>query len=216
MKKIAVILSGCGVFDGAEIHEATLAMLAIKQAGYNYQIFAPDVQQTDTVNHHTGQESQEKRNVLVESARIARGKALPLDQFNPEQYDALIIPGGFGAAKNLCNFASQGAAFTVIPQLEKVLKHMNRLGKPIGAICIAPVILAKVFPGSQVTVGTKGQASDIIEQIGSIHTETTHAQIVIDHQNKLVSTPCYMLDADITQIAQGTSKLVEAIIKLIP
>ena len=216
MKKIAVILSGCGVFDGAEIHEATLAMLAIKPPGYNYQIFAPDVQQTDTVNHHTGQESQEKRNVLVESARIARGKALPLDQFNPEQYDALIIPGGFGAAKNLCNFVSQGAAFTVIPQLEKALKHMNRLGKPIGAICIAPVILAKVFPGSQVTVGTKGQASEIIEQIGSIHTETTHAQIVIDHQNKLVSTPCYMLDADITQIAQGTSKLVEAIIKLIP
>ena len=157
---------------------------------------------------------REGRNVLVESARIARGKAESLSEFKAEEYDALIMPGGFGAAKNLCDFAAKGADFAVIPELEKALKRMNELGKPIGAMCIAPVILARIFKGCEVTVGAKGRESGIIERIGSIHAEKGHAELAIDRKYKLVTTPCYMLDADIVQIAEGTNNLVKAVIDL--
>jgi enhancing lycopene biosynthesis protein 2 len=214
MKKIAVILSGCGVFDGAEIHEATLTLLAVRKAGCEYQVFAPDIEQADVVNHATGKPAAERRNVLAESARIARGKAKPLTDFNAEEYDALIMPGGFGAAKNLCNFAFKGADYTALPELEKALKHMHELGKPIGAMCIAPVILAKVFRGCEVTVGNAGGESAIIEQNGSKHAVKNHAELAIDSKYRLVTTPCYMLDADITQIAAGAENLVKALIKM--
>lgn len=214
MKKIAVILSGCGVFDGAEIHEATLTLLAVRKAGCEYQVFAPDIEQLDVVNHATGKPAAEKRNVLAESARIARGKAKPLADFNADEYDALIMPGGFGAAKNLCNFAVKGASYTALPELEKALKRMNELGKPIGAMCIAPVILAKVFKGCAVTVGAEGDEAAIVEQIGSKHVAKSHAELVIDRKYRIVTTPCYMLDADITQIAAGAENIVNALIEM--
>lgn len=213
-KKIAVVLAGCGVFDGAEIHEATLTLLAIKKAGHDYQVFAPDIVQTHVINHLTGKEETERRNVLVESARIARGKIKPLADFRTEEYDAIVLPGGFGVAKNLSNFAFKGAEYTVLPELEKILKQMHQLNKPIGAMCISPILLAKVFGNCDVTVGIPCNAAEAIEKVGANHIITNHAEVVIDKKNKLVTTPCYMLDADIVQIADGTTNLIKALDEL--
>ena len=213
MKKFAVILSGCGVSDGAEIHESVLTLLAIDKAGASYQCFAPDIQQYHVLNHVTGKEMAEKRNVLVESARIARGKIKPLSAFNATDYDALIFPGGFGAAKNLCNWAVKGDDCTVNPEVEKAIKAMFEAGKPIGAMCIAPVILAKLFQGTNLTTGQDPASQGFIEKMGNKYTRTTHAEVVADNIRKIFTTPCYMLDASISQIAQGTENLVNAMIK---
>jgi enhancing lycopene biosynthesis protein 2 len=215
MKKIAVILSGCGVSDGSEIHEATLALLAIRKAGCDYSVFAPDREQTDVVNHYTGAEMKEKRNILVESARIARRQARTLSELNPEQFDAIVLPGGFGASKNLCNFAYKGENYCVIPELEKVLLRANELKKPIGAMCISPILLAKVFKGCKITLGAAGGASEAVEKNGAKHIVTTHGETVVDERYKLVSTPAYMLDANIEQIAEGADNLVKELLKLI-
>jgi enhancing lycopene biosynthesis protein 2 len=215
MKKIAVILSGCGVLDGSEIHEATLALLAIRKAGCDYSVFAPDKEQTEVVNHYTGVNVKEKRNILAESARIARRQALPLTELNPEKFDAIVLPGGFGAAKNLSDFAYKGENYSVIPELEKVLLKANELKKPIGAMCISPVLLAKVFKGCNITLGAVGGASEAVEKNGAKHIVTTHGETVVDEKYKLVSTPSYMLDASIEQIAEGADNLVKELLKLI-
>jgi enhancing lycopene biosynthesis protein 2 len=215
MKKIAVILSGCGVFDGSEIHEATLALLAVRKAGCDYSVFAPDMEQTDTVNHYTGDVVKEKRNVLAEAARIARGKAFPLPELDPEKFDAIILPGGFGAAKNLSDYAYKGEDYSVIHELETVLLKANELKKPVGAICISPVILAKVFKGSKITLGNVCGASKAVEKNGAEHIVTTHGETVVDEKYKLVTTPGYMLDADIEQIAEGADNLVQELLKLV-
>jgi enhancing lycopene biosynthesis protein 2 len=215
MKKIAVILSGCGVFDGSEIHEATLALLAIKRAGCEYSVFAPDKEQSDVVNHYTGAIVKEKRNILTEAARIARGKASPLSELNPEKFDAIILPGGFGAAKNLSDFAYAGENYSVIPELEKILLRAYELKKPVGAICIAPVLLAKVFKGSKITLGAVCSASEAVEKNGATHVVTTHGETVVDSKYKLVTTPGYMLDAGIEQIAEGADNLVRELLKLV-
>lgn len=146
-KKFAVVLSGCGVYDGAEIHEATMTMLAIKEGGADYQCFAPDIPQYHVINHLTGEEMNESRNVLVESARIARGDIKPLTEYNANEFDALIFPGGFGAAKNLSTVAFDGADATVNPQVEETIKSTLALHKPIGALCISPAVVAKVIQG---------------------------------------------------------------------
>ncbi|MDR2027036.1 MAG: isoprenoid biosynthesis glyoxalase ElbB [Prevotellaceae bacterium] len=215
MKKIAVILSGCGVMDGSEIHEATLALLAIRKAGCEYAVFAPDKEQTEVVNHYTGVSVKEKRNILSESARIARGKALPLSTLNPEQFDAIVLPGGFGAAKNLSDFAFKGANYSVIPELETVLLKANELKKPVGAMCIAPVLLAKVFKGCRITVGDLSDASAAVEKNGAKHVVTTHGETVVDEKYRLVSTPGYMLDANIEQIAEGADNMIKELLKLV-
>ena len=137
-KNIAIVIAGCGVFDGAEIHEATLTMLAIAQQGASYHVFAPDTEQAHVINHITGEEMPETRNVLIESARISRGNIKALSELNMEQYDALIFPGGFGVAKNLCSFAFDGVNCTVNSEVETVIKQTVELGKPIGALCISP------------------------------------------------------------------------------
>jgi enhancing lycopene biosynthesis protein 2 len=208
MKKIAVILSGCGVLDGSEIHEATLILLAIRKAECDYSIFAPDMEQTDVVNHSTGVIVNEKRNVLSEAARIARGKIKPLSELDPEMFDAIVLPGGFGAAKNLSNFAYSDENYSVIPELETVLLKAYELNKPIGAMCIAPVLLAKVFEGCTITLGATSAASDAVEKIGAQHIVTTHGNIVVDSYYRLVTTPGYMLDANIEQIAEGANNLI--------
>jgi enhancing lycopene biosynthesis protein 2 len=208
MKKFAVVLSGCGVYDGAEIHEAVLTLLAIDKAGAAYQCLAPDIQQHHVLSHVTGKEMPEQRNVLVESARIARGNILPLSVFKAADYDALIFPGGFGAAKNLCDWAFQGDQCTVNPGVEAAIKDMFEAGKPIGAMCIAPVIFARLFKGTNLTTGSDPASRDFIEKTGNRYTQTTHGEVVIDRVRKLFTTPCYMLDASISQIAADTENLV--------
>ena len=152
-KKIAVVLSGCGVFDGAEIHEATLTMLAINKLGGEYQCFAPDVDQAHVVNHITGEEMNEKRNVLVESARIARGAISPLSDFVAADFEGLLLPGGFGAAKNLSNWAFKGPEATINQEVSDAINCMHGMKKPIGALCISPVIIAKVLGEVELTIG---------------------------------------------------------------
>jgi enhancing lycopene biosynthesis protein 2 len=213
MKKFAVVLAGCGVYDGAEIHEAVLTLLAIDKAGASYQCFAPDIRQHHVVNHLTGAEMAEIRNVLVESARIARGNIKTLSEFKAADCDALIFPGGFGCAKNLCTWAFEGDACTVNPDVEKAIKGMYDAGKPVGAMCIAPVILAKMFKGTTLTTGQDPASAGFMEKMGNKAVMTNHGEVIIDLERKLFTTPCYMLDATIGEIAMGTENIVKEMMK---
>jgi len=214
-RKIAVILSGCGVYDGAEIHESVLTMLAIDRQGADYQCFAPDIAQHHVVNHLTGDEAGEKRNVLVEAARIARGDIKPLADYQVADFDALILPGGFGAAKNLSSFAFEGGGCTVNADVERALKETHAASKPIGALCIAPAVLAKVFGEVQVTIGNDKDTVSALETLGTKHKITSHGEICLDETNKLVTSPCYMLDSSIAQIAEGADNAVKALLQLV-
>lgn len=213
-KNFAVILSGCGHQDGAEIHEATLTLWAIHKNGADFQCYAPDIKQHHVLNHMTGQEMNEKRNVLIESARIARGKIASLATFSPESADALIIPGGFGAAKNLSSYAFDGAKCTVNNDVATAIKAMHAAGKPIGALCIAPVIIAKVLGDVTLTIGQDPGTADNLAAMGARHQPTLQGEIVVDRERKIVSTPCYMLNSRIDQIAEGADKLVLAMLDL--
>lgn len=212
-KKFAVVLSGCGVFDGAEIHEAVMTFYAITQNKAQYNVFAPDMDQHHVINHLTGKEMAEKRNVLVESARIARGQISALKNFVADDFDAIILPGGFGVAKNLSSFAFDGANCTVDPDLKKAVVAMHKQGKPIGALCISPAVIAQIIKGAKVTIGQDGQTIDAIQNMGGTHQISTHAEVIVDYENKIFSTPCYMLDATITDIAAGADNIVRAMIE---
>ena len=213
MKKFAIVLAGCGVFDGAEIHEATLTMLAIKKQGADYVVFAPDIPQYHVINHVTGEEMPEKRNVLVESARIARGNIKPLSDFIADDFDALIFPGGFGAAKNLCDFAFKGPDCTINAEVESSVWAIADQGKPIGALCISPVIMAKIFGEVDLTIGQDPETSEAIENMGANHVMAGHGDVVVDKKRNLFTTPCYMLDATIVQIADSTDNIVKAMLE---
>ena len=213
-KRFAVILAGCGVLDGAEIHEATLTLLAIAKAGASYECFAPDKEQAQVINHLTGEPTNEVRNVLVESARIARGKIKPLYLYEPEVFDAVIFPGGFGVAKNLCSLAFEGSDCTVDPEVELAVIASVEASIPIGALCIAPTLIVKILPGANVTIGNDPETVKVIEKMGGNHYETDLSQVIIDKKYKLVTTPCYMLDAHILQIAEGAQNIVNELIKL--
>ncbi len=213
MKKFAIVLAGSGVFDGAEIHEATMTMLAIKKQGADYEIFAPDIPQHHVVNHLTGEEMKESRNVLVEAARIARGKIKDLKQLNPRDFDAIIFPGGFGVAKNLCTWAFDGPDCTVNGDVEKVIKEMTSLKKPIGALCISPVLLAKVLGNVEITIGDDPATAAGVEKAGAKHVNTGHGEVVRDPHRPVFTTPCYMLDASIVDIAEGAENIVKAILE---
>ncbi|NVN93773.1 MAG: isoprenoid biosynthesis glyoxalase ElbB [Bacteroidetes bacterium] len=215
MKKFAVVLSGCGVYDGAEIHEAVLTMLAIVKNGGSYQIFAPDIAQHHVINHFTGKEVNENRNVLVESARIARGKIQTLSAFDANLYDALIFPGGFGCAKNLSTFAFKGENCEVNKDVVEAVKTMVSANKPIGALCIAPVLFAKILKNIEVSIGNDEQTAIKIEKMGARHFKTKHNQVIKDAKLKVFTTPCYMLDATIAQIAEGAENIVKAMIDAI-
>ncbi len=214
MKKFAVVLSGNGVYDGAEIHEATMTLYAIMKNGGEYEIFAPDIPQHHVINHITGEEMKESRNVLIESARIARGNIKALGEFDAANFDAIIFPGGFGAAKNLSSLAFNGADCTVNEDVEKSVLAMVQAGKPIGALCISPAVMAKVLQGAQVTIGSDKGTAEAIEKMGSTHTITTHGEVVVDEGFKLVTTPCYMLDATILNIADGADNVVKTIMEM--
>ena len=213
-KTFAVILSGCGHQDGAEIHEATLTLLAIHKYSCDFCCYAPDIKQHHVLNHITGQEMNEQRNVLIESARIARGKIASLATFSADSADALVIPGGFGAAKNLSSYAFDGANCTVNSDVSKAVQAMHAAGKPIGALCIAPVILAKVLGNVTLTIGQDPGTADNLASMGAKHEPTSHGEIVIDHAHKIVTTPCYMLNARVDQIAEGADHLISAMLDL--
>jgi enhancing lycopene biosynthesis protein 2 len=210
MKKFAIVLSGCGVFDGAEIHEATLTMLAIMKQGATYEVFAPDIEQHHVINHISGEVMKEKRNVLIESARIARGNIRDLKEYDPNNFDALILPGGFGAAKNLSDFAFKGENCSIDPDVEKAILKTAGRNKPVGALCISPVILAKIFGDVELTIGQDKSTVEAIEKMGATHITTNHGEVIIDEKNNLFTTPCYMLDANIVQIAEGAENIVRA------
>ena len=213
MKKFAVVLAGCGVYDGAEIHEATLALLAIEEMGAEYQCFAPDIMQHHVINHLTGKEMPEQRNVLVEAARIARGNIKPLADFQEKDFDALLFPGGFGAAKNLSTVAFEGANAKVNPEVEAAILAMNKAKKPIGAMCISPTFITKVLGDVNVTIGTDEGTIQVIEAMGGTHVETEHGDVVYDGEKLVFTTPCYMLDARISDIWDGAYNLVDAMMK---
>jgi enhancing lycopene biosynthesis protein 2 len=213
MKKFAVVLAGCGVFDGAEIQEAVLTLLAIDKQGAVYQCFAPDIFQYHVLNHTTGKEMPEKRNVMVESARIVRGNIKALSAFRAGDYDALIFPGGFGCVKNLCSWAFEGDKCKVNPDVEKAIRTMFESKKPIGAMCIAPVILGKLFKGSNFTTGNDTSSGTFIQKMGNKYTPAGHGEVVIDRVRNLFTTPCYMLEATISQVAEGAENIVMEMIK---
>lgn len=213
-KKIAVVLAGCGVYDGSEIHEATLTMLAIAKAGAFYTLFAPDTNQYHVINHLTGEVMPETRNVLVESARIARGNIKNLKEYKAADYDAIVFPGGFGAAKNLSTFAFDGPDCTVNADIETAVKATAIAQKPIGALCIAPAVITKILGKVDVTIGNDSGTASAIEAMGGKHIPTTHGEVVIDRNYKVVTTPCYMLDATIDQIESGARNVIKTILAM--
>jgi len=213
MKKFAIILSGSGVFDGAEIHETTMTMLAIMKNGGQYQIFAPDIPQHHVINHMNGEEMNEQRNVLIESARIARGDIKPMSEYNEADFDALIMPGGFGAAKNLSDFAVKGPECSVNKDVEKAIKDTVAAKKPLGAICISPAVVARVLKGVEITIGQDQDTINGLEAMGARHKKTTHGEVIVDEKYNVFSTPCYMLDANILQIWDGAENIVKAMLE---
>ncbi len=215
MKKVAVLLSGCGYLDGSEIYEATLTLLALDQAGADVQCLAPDIAQLHVVNHLTGQPTAESRNVLTEAARLARGKIIDLKNAHASDFDALIIPGGFGAAKNLCDFALKGSDMTVNPDVLAFARTVHEAGKPVGLVCIAPAMAPTIGgKGTRYTIGNDAGTAAAIDATGGVHVECAVTDCVVDEAKKIVTTPAYMYPARISEAATGISKLVKAVLEL--
>lgn len=215
-KKIGVVLSGCGVRDGSEIHEAVLTLLAVDQAGCEAICMAPDIELAE-VNHCTMEATGAKRNVLVESARIARGNIKDIAGVKATGLDALIFPGGFGAALNLCDFGQKGAGASVNPEVARLVREMYAAKKPIGAICIAPALIAAILgkdAGPTVTIGTDAGTATEIEKTGAKHQDCPVSGLVVDKENRIVTTPAYMLGTRITEVADGIAKCVKAVIEM--
>lgn len=215
-KRVGVLLSGCGVFDGSEIHEAVLTLLYLNRAGARVVCTAPNCEQFHVINHMTQQVMTEKRNVLLESARIARGDIRDLREVTSTDVDALILPGGFGAAKNLSDFAIKGPEAQVHPEVLRLLQEMRASQKPIGAICIAPATLVKALASQplHVTIGTDVGTAAAIESMGGIHHLCEVDQICVDTVHKIVTTPAYMLGPSIADVAEGIEKLVAKVLEL--
>ncbi|MCB9838099.1 MAG: isoprenoid biosynthesis glyoxalase ElbB [Phycisphaeraceae bacterium] len=212
MAKVAVVLSGCGVFDGSEIHEAVSTLIHLSRLGAEVHCFAPDIDQPSVVNHLTGQPGGERRNILVESARIARGNVQPLSECHASQFDAVVFPGGFGAAMNLCDFADKGPSCSVNPDVERVLHEFHDAGKPIGMCCIAPVIAAREFgsEGVTLTLGEESEASRAAVAMGARHQRAGVTEVVKDREHHLITTPAYMHGkAPIHQVFEGIGQMVE-------
>jgi enhancing lycopene biosynthesis protein 2 len=218
MKKIAVVLCGSGYKDGSEIRESVGVLWALSQHSVEVQCFAPDAAQSDVVNCLTGHPMPDQtRNMLIESARIARGAVLPLSRLDAKSYDAVIIPGGFGVAKNLCTFASEGSKGKVLPELKYILEQFHAQRKPIGAVCIAPVVVAMTFPnkGIELTLGGKSEASQELEKLGHRHVVCAANGCVTDSSYRIVTTPAYMYDqAKLSDIFTGIQKLTAEVVQL--
>lgn len=214
MKKVAVILAGSGVYDGSEINEAVLTLLHIAKNGAAYQCFAPNIEQLHTINHLTGNEMPEKRNVLIEASRIARGDIKPVTKLNVAQFDALIVPGGFGAAKNLCDFALEGAQATINNDVLDAAKAFATAKKPAGYMCIAPALVPFIYENAKLTIGNDEDTAQALQTLGATHINCAVDDIVIDASNKLVTTPAYMLAQSIVEADAGISKLVKTVLNL--
>lgn len=216
MKKVAVILCGSGARDGSEVREAVAALWALNREGAQVQCFAPDAPQKDVVNALTNEAMPSAtRNMLIESARIARGDVKPLSEYREANFDALIIPGGFGVAKNLCSFAYFGSAGNVLPDAKDAIQATHKAGKPIGAICIAPALVALALPSAalELTLGGPGEAPSEIEKLGHKHKVCASQEICVDEKHKLVTTPAYMhANAPLTEIFEGIEKLVKRVL----
>ena len=215
MKKIGVLLAGCGVFDGSEIHEAVLTLLAIEKAGGCAVCMAPDKEQLHVVNHLTGKETGESRNVLVEAARIARGNIENLATIGADDLDALVLPGGFGAAKNLSRFAVDGPAGAVDPEVRRLVGEMHAARKPIGLICISPAIGAQILgsEGVEVTIGNDPATAAAIESCGARHIVCGVTEIHTDEERRVISTPAYMLGQNILEVSKGIEKLIQTLVE---
>lgn len=219
-KKIAVVLCGCGRADGSEVHESVSCLIHLARLGAEYRCFAPDAPQPSVVNHITNEATHEKRNMMVESARISRGEITPLGRLDVDAFDAVVFPGGFGAAKNLCDFASKGAECAVLPDVERVLRAFHAKKKPVGLCCIAPVLAARVLgtkkggPGVSVTVGPDSPAASAIAAMGSTNVAREVTQEFVDTTNKIVTTPAYMCDAKPHEVYEGIGRMVERVVQL--
>ncbi|MDO6545099.1 isoprenoid biosynthesis glyoxalase ElbB [Photobacterium sanguinicancri] len=215
MKRIAVILSGCGVFDGSEIHESVLSLLAIEQEGASWHCFAPNIDQHHVINHLTGEESTESRNVLIEAARIARGQIQDVKDLSANQFDALLVPGGFGAAKNLSDFAIKGSDCTIHPDVLSACQTFAQADKPAGYLCIAPAMIPLIYgSGAKGTIGTDPDTAQVFNNMGGEHIECPVHDFVLDQKRRLLTTPAYMLAGSLSEAASGINKLVKELVKL--
>ena len=215
MKKFAVILAGCGRKDGAEINEAISLLLSIEQHNCEYQCFAPNRPQTEVIDHTTDKKvCNAKRNIMVEAARIARGKIKPIEDFKAEDYDALLFTGGYGVAKNLCDYAYKGADMEVQPDVARAILEMHAAKKPLGAMCIAPVLFAKLIPEVCVTLGNDGTAdADNVFKMGAEHVQTEAGDVLADNAELVFTTPAYMLDSSLKDVYDGAYNLIKSILE---
>lgn len=213
MPKIAVLLSGCGVFDGSEIYETVCTLLALEKAGASYQCVAPDIIQHHVINHLTGDEMPEQRSVLIEAARLARGNVKSLSDVNPSDFDGLMVPGGFGAAKNLSDFAFKNKDLTVNPDVLAFCQAFAKAGKPAGYVCIAPTLVAKIYgPGVGVTIGNDKDTSMAIEATGGEPHDCAVTECFVDDAHKVASAPAYMLANSILEAQAGIDKCVKQVV----
>ncbi len=218
MTRVGVVLSGCGVYDGAEIHESVITLLALDRAGAEVVCAAPNVDQLHVVDHLTGQETGETRNVLVESARIARGEIKDLAEVGAKDLDAVIFPGGFGAAKNLCDFAVKGPEAVVNPEVARLTREMIAAKKPVAAVCIAPAMIAAICRdagiASEVTIGTDEGTAQGVEAMGAKHVDCPVDEFRVDEKNRLITSPAYMLAGSISEAASGIERTVTELLRL--
>lgn len=221
-KKVALLIAGCGVYDGAEIYETVLTLLRLDEKDTDYQFIAPDKPLAHVINHLTGEEVKDSqpagaasRNLLEEAARLARGEIIALSKAQPEDYDAIILPGGFGVAKNFSTFATEGAEATVDAEVQAFVQAFHQAKKPIGLVCITPAITAKLIqPGILCTVGNDASVVGAMTSMGSLHKSCSVEEIVVDNNHKVVSTPAYMLAQRITEAKTGIFKLVDKVLDL--
>ena len=212
-KHVAIILSGAGVFDGSEIHEAVITFLSLEKNGVTYETYAPDIEQTHVINHLTGQPTDECRNVLVESNRITRGTTKDLSILKVEEYDAVVFVGGFGAAKNLSTFAFDGPSYTVEPLINNIIKAFHSNSKYIVAMCIAPMVIAKCIDSIELTIGNDSQICEILEsELGHNHIKVSPTGSHVDEKSKIITTPAYMLASNLKELEMGIN---DAVLKLV-
>jgi enhancing lycopene biosynthesis protein 2 len=216
--KVAVVLAGCGRADGSEVQESVSCLIHLSRHGATYRCFAPDKPLIDTINHATGKPVAETRNALVEAARISRGNITPLAQLDPMEFDAIVFPGGFGAAKNLCTFAKDGPNCQVEPDVERVIRTFHEQKKPIGLCCIAPVLAARVLgqgmggPGCQVTIGDDPATAGAIRAMGSANVPMNASEAFSDGANRVHTTPAYMFDASAHDVFVGIGRMIDSVV----
>ena len=213
-KNVLVVLSGCGVYDGTEVHEAVIAMLALARAGANITYAAPNKTQMHVINHATGEVMDEQRNVLVEAARISRGNIQDLSTIDVNDFDAIFLPGGFGAAKNLCTFATEGPNCSIDPNVERTLKAFHQANKPIGAVCISPAVVVRALGNVSVTIGSDAGTADGLVAMGGHHENHSVSECHVDITNKIVTAPAYMIETGIAEVAVGIEAAVHEMLNI--